>query len=395
MLREKDMLNNRDFIVFSDDWGRHPSSCQHLVTNLLPHNRVLWVNTIGMRSPKLSLYDIGRCFEVVSGWLNKKGVTKDVALPPNLRVVSPIMIPFNNLYPVRAFNRVSTTRKLKELMIGQGMKKPIVVTTFPCTCDLVGEFNESIHVYYCVDDFTNWPGVNKQLISVMEDELIRSCDLILATSDDLCKKKVRANKKPTLLSHGVDFDHFHSALESAKPEEFLAIPSPIIGFFGALSSWLDFDLIVSLAKARPEWSFVFIGPADTDISVLKMLPNIHLVGRVSYERLPAYAAFFDVGIIPFKVNDLTKSVNPLKLLEYLSCGIPVVSSPMPEVARFAHVVTIADGVGDFLAGIEHSLANNEQCARALRKEVARNQSWQAVAERFSDLISVRLSDAVA
>lgn len=388
------MLKDKDIIVFSDDWGRHPSSCQHLVNRLLQHNRVLWVNTIGMRSPCLSLYDIGRSFEIIGGWLKKGSSVDEVSVPANLRVASPIMVPYNNFAPVRTFNRIWTARKIREIMREDGMERPIVVTTFPCTCDLVGELGESVHVYYCVDDFINWPGVDCLLIGAMEDALIERCDLVLATSDDLCAKKRRSGKEPLLLSHGVDFEHFNGVLGSAKPVEFGTIPAPVIGFFGALSSWLDFDLIAALATARPDWSFVFIGPVDTDITAISGLHNVHLLGRVTYERLPAYAACFDVGIIPFQVNELTKSVNPLKLLEYLACGLPVVSSFMPELRRFADVVSIVDGKEGFLKAIERSLAANDVKERQSRIDVARKQSWQAVADRFSAAVAGKLtSDA--
>lgn len=381
------MLTNRDIIVFSDDWGRHPSSCQHIVNCLLPYNRVLWVNTIGMRSPQLTLYDVKRSIEVVVNWFASPCDNVQSSLPTNLKVVSPAMIPFNGFPGIRRINRMTVKRTIKKLLAELAMNAPIVITTFPCTCDFVGEFGESVHVYYCVDDFVNWPGVNHRLISSMEDELIARSDLVLASADVLCEAKERNGIRPVLLAHGVDFDHFYAGMTSAEcPERLRNVPGPIIGFFGALSAWLDYDLLVDLATQRPSWSFVFIGPIDTDVSMLADISNIHLVGKVSYDMLPVYAACFTVGIIPFKVNELTKSVNPLKLMEYLSLGIPVVSTYMPEVAKYAEIVAVARNHQEFLAFIDNILERDTEDHKRKRLETARAHSWSAVAEKFSSLV---------
>lgn len=381
------MLKGRNIVVFSDDWGRHPSSCQHLVKQLLPLNRVIWVNTIGMRSPRFSLYDVKRSFEVIGGWLRKKQEPEVDVLPVNLKVVGPIMLPYNNISIVRRFNRQSVRHTLMRRLAAEGMTNPLVISTFPCTCDYVGDLGESLYVYYCVDDFVNWPDVNLDLINAMEKKLLSNCDLVLATAEELSKIK-RSPEKPThLLAHGVDFDRFNIRRDpDGLPEAMRKFQGPVIGFFGALSAWLDFELIAALAAARPEWSFVFIGPADTDISPIMNIPNIHFVGKVPYEHLPAYAARFNAGIIPFQVNELTRSVNPLKLLEYLSLGMPVVSTYMPEVIKYADVVSVVRTSDEFLAALDVALADDDERKRQQRIEKARDNSWQAVAERFGQLV---------
>jgi len=382
------MLTNRNIVVFSDDWGRHPSSCQHLIKQLLLRNRVVWVNTIGMRSPRLSLYDIKRSVQILVKWLTRQRNINSEQFDDNLTVVSPVIIPYNQVPFVRRINRSLVKRKLLNLLHREGMTDLIVLTTFPCTCDYVGFLEERLHIYYCVDDFVNWPDVNLRLIREMELTLLEQCDLALATSEELCSTKAIMGKKPKLLSHGVDFDRFNACVEfDYIPEEFGRISKPIIGFFGALSAWLDFDLIADLAKARPDWSFVFIGPVDTDISSISNYKNIYLIGKIPYEHLPRYASCFDVGIIPFQVNDLTRSVNPLKLLEYLSLGIPVVSTYMPEIMKYSDVVTVVHNSDEFLAALENSLAYNTSDMRQQRLVKAKSNSWKAVAERFSQFVA--------
>lgn len=375
------MLRDKDIIVFSDDWGRHPSSCQHIIKHLLEENRVIWVNTIGMRSPQLTAYDIKRSFEKIWSWVREP--ERHGTDGGNPVIVNPFIIPYNGVGAVRMLNRKTVIKKIRGVMAERGVKDPIVVTTFPNTADYCGAFGEAAHIYYCVDDFTHWPGVDGKLMASMEDDLIGSCDMVLATSMELCSAKERKGKKPELLPHGVDFEHFNSAGEKSIPAVLKAVPGPVIGFFGAISPWLDFDLIIGAAEARPSWSFVFIGPADTDTSRLAACKNIHLLGSVPYGDLPSYASGFDVGIIPFLVNGLTVSVNPLKLLEYLACGLPVVSTALPEVMRFSGVVTVANDLDGFLAGVEASLTKESKEKRPLRAAAAKEHSWKSVAEDFS------------
>ena len=335
------MIKDQDFLVFSDDWGRHPSSCQHIIKNILPYNRVLWINTIGMRNPQLSLYDIKRGIEKIKGWLtpDTNGTKSDTG---NLSVISPFMIPYTGSGAVRALNSMSVINKVKSAMTRLGFKNPWLITTLPTTVDYLHCFGEKCIVYYCVDDFTRWPGVDRHLIAQMEEKLLISADLVFATATELCNRKIRNGRRPVLLPHGVDYQHFcRESSNEIKPPVVDSIRKPVIGFFGAISPWLDYDLITRAAIARPQWSYVFIGPADTDVSRIAKLENVYLLGKVPYEQLPAYAASFDVGIIPFQVNDLTASVNPVKLLEYLACGLPVVSTDMPHVRAYAEAVYVA------------------------------------------------------
>jgi glycosyltransferase involved in cell wall biosynthesis len=227
----------------------------------------------------------------------------------------------------------------------------------------------------------------------MEDRLLAQSDLMFSSAEELSLKKERNGRKPISLPHGVDFEHFNSGLiESGKSETMKVIPKPIIGFFGAISPWLDFDLIVDLATARSNWSFVFIGPIDANISKPNDLENVFFVGKVPYIDLPSYAIAFDVAIIPFLVNGLTKSVNPLKLLEYLACSLPVVSVDLPEIRKYSEVVYIADRSETFLSCIEKAMLEDSQELRQKRTEIARNRSWKSIAENFSMYIETLLME---
>jgi len=375
------MLTGRDFIVFSDDWGRHPFSCQHIMQHFLATNRILWVNTIGMRNPRFTAYDIKRSVEKIKGWL-RPHKTNHKQLPDNLTILSPFMLPYSNYAVVRERNKRSVLRSVKRVTDHFQFRHPIVLTTLPNAVDYVGELCERLSVYYCVDDFTHWPGVDSCLVTEMEEALLRKVDYVCASSEELCRKKARFGTTPKLLAHGVDNEHFHMPAGG----ELQTVPRGtrrVIGFFGALSAWVDYGLLLKLARMRPDWLFLLVGPVDTDVSILTNIENIHLAGKIPYEDLPKVAESFDVALIPFVINDMTLSVNPLKLMEYLACGLPVVSTPLPEVLKFSDLVYIADSVETFAQSVERALLEDSPDLKQKRRELASHYSWKSVAETFS------------
>jgi hypothetical protein len=148
---------------------------------------------------------------------------------------------------------------------------------------------------------------------------------------------------------------------------------------------VDLPLIRELALARPAWSFVLVGKATTDLTPVRAFKNIHLLGQQPYSHLPAYCRGFDVGIIPFRQNELTLRANPLKLREYLAAGLPVVATPLPEVARYQHLVRLADGPDQFIREIEAALCNTSDTAAHRRTEAMQAESWEA---RVAELTAV-------
>ncbi len=165
-----------------------------------------------------------------------------------------------------------------------------------------------------------------------------------------------------------------------------SLPRPILGFWGLLQDWLDVDLLAEAAAARPQWSIVLIGEEVSDLSRLRAQPNVYFLGRRPYAALPAYAAAFDVGIIPFRVNELTRAVNPIKLREYLVVGLPVVSTPLPEVKQYSRFVRVASNAIDFVAACEAAIAEDSPAQAAARRDAMRSESWESKAAQVSALV---------
>ena len=395
------MLQDKNLIVFSDDWGRHPFSCQHLMQHFLKAgSRILWVNTIGLRTPRLTPYDIKRSLQKITSWLRPKKQQTPLSLPPNLRVIAPVMLPFNNISPVRAFNRSSVVKAVQQAITEWSKESreattwrpeaPIIVATVPNAADYLGLLNECLAVYYCVDDFTLWPGMNQpEMVRGMEEELLRKADLIVATSSSLQQSRTRGNTVPKILTHGVDIDHF-SKIPATRPPQMEKLGKPIVGFYGLVDLRLDANLVRALLQQHPDWKFVFIGNSLISLDDLNAYPNFHHVPAVDYHYLPDYASCFDVAILPYKVNEQTTNINPLKLREYIATGKAVVSTPLPESVALEPAVSIAADAASFAKAIEKALQNDLSPEK--RRTALTGATWADKAHLLSDWITLALKE---
>lgn len=209
---------------------------------------------------------------------------------------------------------------------------------------------------------------------------IRKSHLITATSArllDICRGS-------HLVRNAADVEHFTRAPEP-RPGD-LPVAGPVIGFWGALWGWIDCELLEHLARARPGWQIVLIGPVAGSAGRLRhALPNLHVLGERPYDTLPEYAAHFDVALVPFQVRAMTLACNPIKVYEYLAAGLPVVSTDLPECRVIPEVRLAADREG-FLAAVEDALTEGrDPAAVERRRAVARANSW---AHRAGDILAL-------
>ena len=372
------MIRGRDFVVFSDDWGRHPSSCQHLFRRLAPSNRVLWVNTIGTRTPTLSRADLARAGEKLREWVGGGEAEEEPDAP--VEVLKPFMTPFDRWRPFRSWNRKLLVDAVTKGLSRRGAHDPILVTTIPNAAGVVGEIGEAASLYYCVDEFSEWPGADRSAMLEMERELLRKVDLVVATSDALFESKSAVHPRVRLLRHGVDWERFRAG-EGRVPESLEKLPRPRFGFTGLADPRLDVDLLARLARARPESSFVFVGPRQLPAGPLDELANAHFLPAVPYEDVPAVLHALDVALLPYVENELTERINPLKLREFLASGVPVVATPLPEVKRFRPHVRVARDADEWERALAEALEDPAGGAEE-RAAAVRSEGWDARAEEF-------------
>ena len=385
------MIKGRNIVCFSNDWNQDPLSKHHIMSRLSKNNRILWVNSIGLRTPTATIKDASRLIAKLKSFF--RGAEK---INDNFHVISPLVIPFHGVPLVKHINRLLLRLQVRGFLRRFTMERPIFWTFLPNTAGMVGFFRERLSLYYITDDFTKFKGHPSAAIERMENELIDKCDCVIASAGGLARKKQRGGKTIHVVRHGVDHAHFAKALSMEStmvPPDIRNIPRPILGFYGEINSWIDLPMIAEAAEKRPAWSFVLIGRIAVeagDIGFLDKIPNIHLLGQKEYGTLPAYCAAFDAALIPKKINDLTICMNPLKLREYLAAGVPVISAPLPEVKPYADVVKFAVTADELIAAFEEiSRTPEKEIARALSKRVE-SEGWDARVEEISAIIEKEL-----
>jgi glycosyltransferase involved in cell wall biosynthesis len=257
-----------------------------------------------------------------------------------------------------------------------GFRRPINWIFNPTAAIIAGELNEEMLIYYCVDEYAAFSGVPARALAELENRLLRRADLVVVSSEQLYQSKSPRNPHTVLVRHGVDFQHFRKALaaETLLPEDVARLPRPILGYFGLMAAdWVDVDLLAEVARRYRHGSLVLLGKSVMDLAALRRLQNVHVLGHKPYEQLPAYCKAFDLGLVPFPRNEATRHANPLKVREYLAAGLPVVSTPVPEVEALG-CCYIGDTADSFCAAIEAALAASD--SRQLRSEGVRQESWE-------------------
>lgn len=373
-----------DFVFFSsDDWGWKTSK-YHLAKGFAKYGRVIFVNSIGLRAPKLATKDAKRMFSKLRGFI--KGASK---VAPNIYVLSPVIVPFHNFPFRQRINQHLLTYWLKYWFHRLTIHKPYVFIFSPNWAENIQPFEDLCKklVYYCVDDQAAFRGVPREYLQELETTLLKKADFVFSTSTTLHKKNSNFNPNCHYLPHGVNYLHFSAALDSDTtiPDDLLQIPQPRIGFWGHISyDWIDISLLKYVARKRPDYSLVLIGKLDIEKNEFEQYPNIYLIGERDYANLPSYAKGFDMAMIPFNRNKLTYFCNPLKLYEYFCAGLPVVSTNLPEVERFREHVSIAKDMESFVNAITSCLNKARPCYKL--SNMMKTETWDERVRNILDII---------
>ncbi len=409
------MSERAPLIVFSDDWGRHPSSCQHLISKLLPHRSVTWVNTIGTRPPGLNWNTLTRGMGKLKQWLKRplpptpspqKGggaePNTEVAAPssfliPSLLrggvgegllaplVLNPKMWPSFRSRVVRGLNRRLLTRELKP--VADAMRvPPVIVTTLPLLADLVGRVRAARWVYYCVDDFSVWPGLDGYTLQSMEAELAPKVDVAIAVSETLQTHLAKLGKPSHLLTHGVDLDFWRTPVLRDTPvslRELDAMPKPLIVYWGVIDRRTDLAFVRALSAAMTDGTILFAGPQDTPDRELLRLPRVRTLPPVPFANLPALAIRASVLIAPYADLPVTRAMQPLKLKEYIATSKPVVVRHLPATAEWADCVDVVETPEAFAQAVLGRLREGIPEAQRQARVRLESEGWSAKAEQFA------------
>jgi glycosyltransferase involved in cell wall biosynthesis len=393
------MLTGRDIIYISSiEWTFLWQVHQEIALRLArAGNRVLYIENMGVRSPGLK--DASRVVSRLKHWagaVTSRGVRE---VQPNLYVCSPLVLPPFGSSLRRQINRHLLLPAIRDKAKKLGMKDVLVWTYLPTdsAVDLLRLFRRSSSVYYCVGDFPSM-SANPAEMTESEKDLAQTSDVVMALCAKLAERLSQWAEDVPVFPSGVDLAAFPLEGEERPvnlevvPEQW---PGPVIGYVGGLHKHVDFDLLAELADARPDWSWILIGPFQSSVDKLQGKANVHLLGPRPHEQLVYYLRTFDVCLVPYVKNVYTETVVPAKLNEYLAVGKPVVATDLPTIREFndRHKVLIAteNRAHKFLQAIEEALRlpNDAETIRH-RREVAALCDWSIQMEAMSELITSRV-----
>lgn len=375
-------------IVFSDDWGRHPSSCQHLISRFLQRYPTLWVNTIGTRMPRFTREDAGKVIAKLRQWIKPPATGEK--LPHNLTVMSPRMFPGFRTKWQRRFNARAIGNAVNEVLGQRPVGNPsherrIAITTVPITADLIGypgALDVDMWIYYCVDDFSVWPGLDASVMRDMERYQVTAVDRAVAVSETLVDRLSSLGRQATLLTHGIDTDYW--ALKpgdtTALPEWTRNLPRPIFLFWGLIDKRLETMWCRMLGGG--EGTLVLAGPSQAHDPVLETIKNLKMPGPVPYEQLPALAAWADVLVMPYADLPVTRAMQPLKLKEYLATGKPAIVRRLPSTKPWAEACDVVESTDQFVTLAHKRAAEGTPPSQLEARQRLADESWDAKAKQF-------------
>lgn len=398
------MISGRDIVLISSvEWDFLWQIMQEVSLRLAKAgNRVLYVENTGVRSP--SLHDAGRVAQRLSRWCDSLLSHGVRPVAPGVFVVSPIVLP-----PFGAPWRRLANRRLLRLQVARaarhlGMRDPLLWTFLPTdtAVEIVRLMStpRSVVAYHCTADFSQLTPHARQLAR-SEATLLKLSDVVFANCERLAELCREGNDNVHILPPGVDLEVFSpegagpggTARDAAAARGERGFPPrrPVIGYVGGLHRQVDYELLAEMARARPGWSWVFVGPLQTGVNGLGALPNVHLLGERRHGDLLRYVREMDVCLVPYRKNAETETVVPVKLNEYLAAGKPVVSTKLPAVCEFNErhdVLITADNRADaFLEAIERALRSADDARTVTRRrEVAALSDWQSRLRAMSDLV---------
>jgi glycosyltransferase involved in cell wall biosynthesis len=350
------------------------TNSQQLMTRLGSAIPVVYVESLGLRAPRLSRRDISRL-----GRRLRRGIARVPQRPDGLVVVSPLVIPYHGRRTLQELNRHLLDRQLRASLVG--LPRPRVLWSYTpiaaAELDLAGF---DLVVYHCVDDFGTVPRMPAAAVYEAERELAARADVVFASAPALATRLREINPRTILVPNVADTAHFATALEDGDvPDDIARLPRPRVLYVGSLSDHkVDWSLLADVSASLPEFSFVFVGPIGgesrmTGYRRLASRKNCSFPGARAFAELPAFMRGADVGIVPYRLSAHTDAVYPLKLVEYLAAGLPVVSTPLPALGARPEIPIITasdpDAFAEALvqAGMKDTVAEREARSKSVMR----------------------------
>lgn len=258
-------------------------------------------------------------------------------------------------------------------------------------------------VYDCMDELSLFLGASPELLS-HEAELLKYTDVMFTGGPSLFRAKQSRHPNVHCFPSSVDAAHFRLADDGGRrvseAEDQAELPYPRLGFYGVIDERLDLQIVDRMAQAHPDWQIVLVGPVvKIGPERLPRRPNIHYFGQRSYDELPRYLAGWDVCLLPFARNEATRFISPTKTLEYMAAELPIVSTPITDVAEpYGDIVYLGGTPDEFLAACEAALGSSpeERAGRTAKmRKVLAGTSWDVTVEAMNRLMDLAMAGSPA
>jgi len=359
-----------------------------MMRHLSAHVPVLYVNSIGIRVPRVSE---GRMFvRRVTRKLRSlaRGFRR---LDERRAVLSPFAVPGHR---GRALTRAVLPAQIRRAMRRMGIERPLVWVTCPPAADFVRPLRPAGVVYQRTDRWEEFPHADRAEIQRCDRLMKAEADATLFCASLLFEEEGPGTANPVYIDHGVDYERFAEAgaLRDAErdrslPEDLSGLPRPLVGFIGGIDSHtFDPALFLEVAGRVDDANFFLVGACSLPEGWCE-LPNVYLLGQKPYERVAEYMAAADVLIMPWNQNEWIRACNPVKLKEYLAAGRPVVTTGFYELKHYPDVTRVADGASAFAGAVREAIAAPGDPER-LRARV-RAQTWDSKARALLDALASR------
>jgi glycosyltransferase involved in cell wall biosynthesis len=327
----------------------------------------------------------------VRGLAGPRHVDLDGALA-GLDVLSPLVLPSHSSGLARRVNARLLPWLVARAASRLRLSEPILWAYVPQAEVLLDRLRPQLVVYHCVDDIAAHPRIDTASFRAAEARFAPRADVVLTSSRPLAERMRQLNANVHYMPNVADTDLFATARAPGPIDPAVAaLPEPRIVFTGAIAATkLDVALLTELAGLRPGWSFVLVGPVglgdpSTDVSALSRVPNVHLLGPRRYAELPEVVRGAQAAIIPYLLNQLTASIFPMKIYEYLAAGLPVVATPLPSLAG-VEGISFAASASETATSLAKALSEDGPELRAARAALANGHSWEGRMREIADVI---------
>ncbi len=346
----------------------------------------------------MTLEDFGKITVKVKQWAARP-IAKP-SQPDQLKILNPLMYPGFRRRWQQTLNAWLVSRSVNRSLGCRHQTEPrVAMTTLPIVADMVGRIDVDRWVYYCVDDFSVWPGLDGKVIDAMERRLVGKVDRIVAVSENLQSRLETMGRQSVLLSHGVDLDHWRfdrpaptqNRTSTTTPHRTQSLPDwwptakrPILLFWGVVDRRLDTSCCLALAQHCG--TLVLVGPEQSPDPRMTAAPGIRLPGPVSLADLPSLAAAADVLVMPYADLPVTRAMQPLKLKEYLATGKPAVVRKLPATVAWSQAADVVETPQQFVDAVIHRVGSGTPDVQHIARNRLRDESWDAKAARLEEVL---------